>query len=463
MKRIPYVILLLVCAIDASAQLRTTYFMEGTYSRTDMNPALAPTRGYFSLPGMGGTLVSESSNFLSVDNFFYKRNGETVLFLNNQVSASEFANKIPGSPHQSSDIRTTVFGAGFHSKYMYWNFGANLRVDESMTVSKEALTTLKNIGNGIHDMGNTKADALSFLEIYLGVAVPVCDFVTIGGRLKGLIGLAHLQGQADTMMAEVTSKQVKADINGSFKGSGAMLNGNYTPGGKIGSEMFHTSFSDIINNLGSWGLGFDLGVEMRFLDDRLTASLGVTDLGFILWDTKNAVYGLMNGWFEYNSTDLGESSKFGADTGFDALYTESEGGYTSRLNPGMNVGVSYSFFENRLLLGLLSQTRFYRSFTSTELTATAQYNAGDVFSVALSHTFLNKNRPGILGCAFNVHPTGFNLTFGMDFIPLQYVAVDNGVAPKYASSLNFYFALGFNLGRSSYMRNWHKERLETLR
>ena len=37
---------ILGAVFTTSAQMRTAYFMEGSYFRTDMNAALAPTRGY---------------------------------------------------------------------------------------------------------------------------------------------------------------------------------------------------------------------------------------------------------------------------------------------------------------------------------------------------------------------------------------------------------------------------------
>ena len=65
MKRAILTIAALLFALTSFAQLRTSYFMEGTYFRTDMNPALTPTRGYLSLPVMGGFGMSLNNNFLS--------------------------------------------------------------------------------------------------------------------------------------------------------------------------------------------------------------------------------------------------------------------------------------------------------------------------------------------------------------------------------------------------------------
>ena len=46
--------IMLVCTLSANAQfLRTSYFMEGTHYRQQLNPALTPTKGYFNLPVIG--------------------------------------------------------------------------------------------------------------------------------------------------------------------------------------------------------------------------------------------------------------------------------------------------------------------------------------------------------------------------------------------------------------------------
>ena len=43
--------IMLVCTLSANAQfLRTSYFMEGTHYRQQLNPALTPTKAYLNLP-----------------------------------------------------------------------------------------------------------------------------------------------------------------------------------------------------------------------------------------------------------------------------------------------------------------------------------------------------------------------------------------------------------------------------
>ncbi|GCB33088.1 hypothetical protein KGMB02408_00330 [Bacteroides faecalis] len=56
---------MLIGALPVNAQfLRTSYFMEGTHYRQQLNPALAPTKGYFNLPIIGAMNATVSSTSL---------------------------------------------------------------------------------------------------------------------------------------------------------------------------------------------------------------------------------------------------------------------------------------------------------------------------------------------------------------------------------------------------------------
>ena len=87
--------LLLACvSFGASAQIKTSYFMEGSTYRYDMNPALSPQRGYLKLPVLSGLSMDLSNTLLSLDRFLYNKNGETVTFLHNSVTSEEFLKKL---------------------------------------------------------------------------------------------------------------------------------------------------------------------------------------------------------------------------------------------------------------------------------------------------------------------------------------------------------------------------------
>ena len=97
MKRYIYalVALALLSVEGLSAQMKTSYFMEGSYFRTEMNPALAPTRGYVALPFVSGFDFGLSGNVLSVDNFVYQTDKGLVTALNGAVSSDEFLSRLP--------------------------------------------------------------------------------------------------------------------------------------------------------------------------------------------------------------------------------------------------------------------------------------------------------------------------------------------------------------------------------
>mgnify|MGYP003308960071 CR=1 FL=1 len=80
--------------VTTSAQMRTSYFMEGSYFRTDMNAALAPTRGYIQIPVVGHLGVDFGNNYFSVNNLFYKRGDGVYTFMHNSVSADEFLGRL---------------------------------------------------------------------------------------------------------------------------------------------------------------------------------------------------------------------------------------------------------------------------------------------------------------------------------------------------------------------------------
>ena len=127
----------------SSAQMRTSYFMEGSYFRTDMNAALAPTRGYIKVPFAGGLGVNFCNNYFSVNNLFYKRDGGLYTFMSNKVSADEFLGRLENKGKLSMNLNTSIVGFGAHTKKLFWSVGVNLRSNTEITLSKDMFAALK--------------------------------------------------------------------------------------------------------------------------------------------------------------------------------------------------------------------------------------------------------------------------------------------------------------------------------
>ena len=435
----------------STAQMRTAYFMEGSYFRTDMNAALAPTRGYIMLPVVGHLGVDFGNNFLSVNNVFYKRDGGLYSFMSNRVSADEFLRRIPNKGKLSANVNTTIIGFGAHTKKLFWSFGLGVRSNTEITLSKDMFVAMKNLTNGYYDLGDTHISNREYLEAALGFAIPIKDFMTFGFRVKGLLGLADLSMKADKMYLDINEDYVRAEMLGNIRGNSPLFNNGYTPGSPFSVDgLLQADLMSMLKNLKSWGLGLDFGFEFRLLEDKLRLSIGVNDLGFMSWNGCSTVNAMGSAGFSFEGINL-ETSEMKADGSFEALMSKPSGTYLTRLSCSLNAGIEYNILKNHIAFGLLSHTEFCQNFNRTELTASVNFRIGRWLSTSFSHTFLNGNQPGVLGWALNIHPTGFHLFLGADFIDTRFAVYNAIPVPKMMTSANVYVGVGFNLGKAKYM------------
>lgn len=445
---------------DAMAQSRTSYFMEGSYFRNDLNPALAPTRGYLALPGMSGVGMNLSTNFLSVDNFFYQRDGQTVTALHSAVTADDFLGKLPTEGKLALDTKVNILGVGFYSKKTFWTFGINANVNADASLPMDMFRVLKTLGNGSYDLGNTAIEANAYLDAYLGTSFRVHKNVSIGIKAKFLMGIATLDGQFSELKANVGTEAITATMNGTWRADGVLIDNSAVVGGEQMpfNEIICTDPSYIMSNINNFGGAIDVGTEVRLLNNHLKISAAITDLGFIKWSGKTQVGGTMTGDFGFTGINL-ESNETKFDTSFEMLATDAREyrDYTSMLNFSVNAGVEYNFLRNHIAIGLMSHTKFCRTMTYSELTASVNFRPTNWLSATVSHTFLNHNRPGVFGFALNIHPRVINIYAGVDFIDTQWVKGPKlgGIQPplpRYSKSVNAYVGVGFNFARPKYMR-----------
>ena len=79
-------IVLLACSSAASAQyLRTSYFMDVAQYRLQLNPAMAPVKGFVHLPGIGHVNAAMRSNSLGLE--------DVVDIIKNKDDADRFFEK----------------------------------------------------------------------------------------------------------------------------------------------------------------------------------------------------------------------------------------------------------------------------------------------------------------------------------------------------------------------------------
>jgi hypothetical protein len=458
MKKIIVIIAAVLCGIaTSSAQMRTAYFMEGSYFRTDMNAALAPTRGYIQIPVIGGLGVNFSNNYFSVNNFLYQKNGGLYTFMYNGVSADEFLGKLSDKGKLSVNLNMPIIGFGAHTKKLFWSFGINFRSNSEITLSKDMFSVLKNLSNGYYDLGDTHISNREYIEAGLGFAIPIKEFMTFGFKVKGLVGIADLSMKMDKMYLDINENAVRAELLGNIRGNSPAFRSDYPLGPISNMDMSTLIQQDpmaMLSGIKSWGLGADLGFEFRFLDDHLKVSVGANDIGFIKWHAPSTINASGSANFAYKGFDL-TTSEAKMEYGFKAEMSESEGQYITRLSCSLNGGIEYNILNNWIAFGLLSHTEFCQNFVRSELTASVNFRIGRWLSTSVSHTFLNGNQPGVLGWALNLHPPGLNIFLGADFIDTRFAVMTTEKStipiPKMMTSANVYLGVGFNLGKAKYM------------
>lgn len=459
-------LLLVVAAIftadTLSAQSRTSYFMEGSYFRTDLNPALAPTRGYVALPGMSGVGIDIPNNFLSVDNFIYQKEGQMVTALHRDVTSEEFLGKLPNMGRLGVNANVNILGFGFYAKRTYWNFGTRLRSTTDITMSKDLFSALKTLGNGTYDLSNTNINSNSYLETYLGTSFPIGKHVNVGIRAKFLVGLLNMHTEFDSVYATVSPDNVVAQLRGRVVANSIVVDqSRVQPGTMIGNNIMDMIAYDdpafLLKNAKSYGGAIDLGVEIKMLRDHLKLSVAVTDVGFINWKSITNYSAAASADFAFNGFDVNEG-KVDMETNFEMLTeTPSAEDYRTILNGSLNVGLEYNFLRNHFAIGLMSHTEMYNKNLYTELTASFNIRATNWLSATVSHTFLANNKLGVFGAAINLHPRVLNIFIGADFIDTHYARYGNIPVPRYQNSINVYAGVGFNFSRPKFMKQAERE------
>lgn len=105
MKKLLYTLAAVLVCTGAAAQNPTLYFMEGVPLRSQMNPALAPQRGYFNIPVLGGLAVTAGGN-TSLDHLLFRRDGRLVTLLSPSVSSADALSDL-----HSKNLATPTFGS----------------------------------------------------------------------------------------------------------------------------------------------------------------------------------------------------------------------------------------------------------------------------------------------------------------------------------------------------------------
>lgn len=484
--------LLLVAGVVHAQFLRTSYFMEGSHYRMQLNPAMTPTRGYINIPVIGALNASVGSSSLGYQDIM-----DVIDDDGNFYNNPEFLGRLDNTNHVNLNINTDILSAGWYRGRNFWSFNVGVRTDLGVKLTKSLFTFLNemdeledNWRNSAYDISGQEVNLNAYAEVGLGYARQINDRLTVGGRVKVLLGMGNLNMKFNSVsldaslpsdariqelqnMSSISPSDVEslrreidgyhadlmldARLESSFKG----LTLQESSDGYIDDIKFESG--DL--GIAGYGFGIDLGASYRLLD-HLTVSAAVLDLGFISWSKGStqvataASSGISLRGSDY-TTGLDASDPMGSVAALrenmNRLQADAEN-YMNRVSGGdvldyellelrtedvsesrrsrlastIVAGAEYGFFNDVLSVGVLSTTRFVEPKALTELTLSANYRPKNWFNLAVSYSAIQS-----LGKSF-----GVGLKLGSLFLGTDYMFLG-----KNSNSINAFIGISVPIGQ----------------
>lgn len=421
---------LMGCAVVpflAPAQtLRTSYFLESMPMRHRLNPALVSDRGYISIPAIGNINAATQSN-VGLTAFLYPLpDGGLTTFMNPIVSAETFLSRIKNRNAVQVDADVSLLSSAFYAWSGFNTIDIAVRSSSDIDLPGSLFRFMK-LGmdapeGSSYQMRDLMLQTDNYVEIGLGHAHPVNDRLTLGGKLKVLLGAGSARTHIDRMNVVMNQNKWEVDAQGYFDLSAAGASFETKSDGEINKLDYRNP------GVGGWGLAIDLGMSYELVEDHLTLSAGVNDLGFLSW-FKNLRGTMQNEPFIFDGfsnivvDDPNNPGSFKEQWNrlkddlrdlFRFYDTPAPEHLTRMLHPTVNVGLEYAVLDRKISFGLLSTTRFYMPRVWTEGMLSANFRPCRWFNATVTGSATNYGLGW--GWLLNFTPKGVTLFFGSDYM-----------------------------------------------
>ncbi len=422
--------------------VKSTYFLNNSYQRIDLNPALQPSRGYLSI-GLGNTAFDLSTGNFSLGRLiFFEENGSPNWVLNDPTQKSKFLGTLSDKNPVSTSSSLQPFGLGFYTGKIFWNLNVSVREQASIVFPKSMFEMVAN-GSGNYSLKDLSFENISYGEIGLGASFPIGDKLTVGGKLKYLVGLAYMDVKFSKFDMQMNSNKWDVAIDGKIKS--AISNGYQVPvGEKFDFDNYFDDMNSITDNLKSRGLAVDLGATYKLLDN-LTLSFALTNLGSINWKKENNTFAEINNYkatlldINKNLEDLKDDLDNQPE--IEAISVTPEN-FKTKLASTMNAGAEYSVLKDKISFGILYSNRSGVN-SSSSVTFASNFKPLRAFNTALTYTMAS-HKVNAVGAAINWTPGWFfNMFAATDFI---FTKVTPEYIPVNARQANIQFGFSIPLG-----------------
>lgn len=437
-KKCFFIILLHLFSSNGFAQyLRTSYFMENVNSRIELNPAIQPKSGYIAIPMIGSFQASASSNSLGVSDVTDIINSEEDFW-----NSDPFFNRLKTDNRVNVNLRTNILSLGFYRGKGFWSANIGVRADINASIPRTMLDYLREVNNNnpIDLLGkefsikNQKMNATVYTEIGLGYSRQITKSLTIGGRMKMLLGNANINMNMKslTIAEEVTYGRITSYGTLDVSMPGTTVE---TKPGDNGTEYVNKIKYDKAGIAG-YGMAVDFGGTYQPLDN-LKLSASIIDLGFISWSKSSTTTALADQERTIQYSESGGTASDGdvLDMKYMGYTIQDPKSRSTSIASTIVLGGEYGFFKNKLGLGILSTTHYSKPKTISELTFSANYYPKSWFNVALSYSTMQNSKQTF----------GLGVKVGPVFAGTDYMFLGNSSKTK---NMNAYLGISIPLGRN---------------
>ena len=453
-KKLAMLVAVSVSTLSIQAQyLKSSYFMEAASSRLQLNPGLQPTRGYFNLPLLGSFNVAANSNTLGINDIIDVVDDGSDIFQNNKLY-----DRLKTDNNLNLNLNTDILSFGWYKGKNFWSVNMGVRFDFGARLNKGMFDFMRNANgfalediagqNQKYDMGNQKIRMKAYGEVGLGFSRRITEKLTVGTRVKALLGLARAEMNIDKFNVDLeipelpASQQELQPSDWVGKGYSYEAEGNVMTTIKGGGITFDqdgmiNDFDFELSDFGLAGAGFGLDFGVSYdVNKHLTLSASVLDLGFIKWKKNETTMGTVSGnedvTIDYENYDQYIGGDFLSLERFD-FKEEQNVDYKSknRLSSTIVLAADYSILNRKISVGAMYSAQFVQPKALHDLTLSATIRPKNWFNVAASYS------PVLAGGK----SMGLALKLGPIFLGTDYMYFGNN-----SKSVNGFIGMSLPLG-----------------
>lgn len=273
------------CLSLSATNFQTGYFSRDYAFAYKLNPAFHPDHRFVALPVVGYTSASYQSD-LGLSNLLYPRDGELVTFLHPDISSDEFLGSLNKKFNRISiDASTNIFAIGIKTGKLYNTIDMSLRASVDASIPYDMFRFLKTgtTETNTYDLSGLRVQASSFAELGFGSSFKTGD-LTIGTRLKALVGLADFNASLDKMQVHFDGQQWSVSAVGNLTAAydGIKVKTTDSMAGNY-SDIIDFGSSSYTAKLGVSGVGVAADLGLKYEKEGLELSASLTDIGVMYW------------------------------------------------------------------------------------------------------------------------------------------------------------------------------------